>query len=74
MQEILQEYPHLDHQYSRRLASVYHDLTDEQAQHLAHRHNRASEYTSKMIIQDKVQAKQNFNSSLVNLLRVNASG
>ena len=46
MQEILQEYPHLDHQYSRRLASVYHDLTDEQAQHLAHRHDRASEYTS----------------------------
>ena len=36
------------------LVSVYYDLSDEMAQHLAHRHNRATEYTSKMTTQDKV--------------------
>ena len=40
--------------YTCRLVCVYHGLTDELAQHLAHRHNRATEFTSKMTTQDKV--------------------
>ena len=40
--------------YSHRLVSVYHGLSDEQIQHLAHCHNRATEFTSKMTTQDKV--------------------
>ena len=40
--------------YSHRLVSVYHGLSDEQVQHLAHCHNRATEFTSKMTNQDKV--------------------
>ena len=37
-----------------RSVSVYVNLTDEQAQHVAHRHNRATEFVNKMITQDKV--------------------
>ena len=40
--------------YSHRLVSVYHGLTDELAQHLAHRHNRATEFTNRMTTKDKV--------------------
>ena len=34
--------------------SVYRGLTDEMAQHLAHRHNRATEFINRMTTQDKV--------------------
>lgn len=40
--------------YSHRLVSVYQGLTDELAQHLAHRYNRATEFTNKLTTQDKV--------------------
>ena len=45
---------HLHDIFSHHLVSVYHDLTDEQAQHLAHRHNRTTEFSNKMTTQDKV--------------------
>ena len=44
----------LDPKFFNRRISVYTRLSDEQAQHLAHRHNRATEFTSKMNTQDKV--------------------
>ena len=44
----------LDPKFFNRRVSVYTRLSDEQAQHLAHRHNRATEFTSKMNTQDKV--------------------
>ena len=31
-----------------------HGLTGEQAQHIAHRHNKATEFTNKMTTQDKL--------------------
>lgn len=56
LQQLLEEDEALaDSPYMRsRLTSVYVGLSDEQAQHLALRHNRATEYTSKMTTQDKV--------------------
>ena len=43
-----------DPQFSSRLVSVYSRMTDEQAQHLAIQHNRATDFTCKMRTQDKV--------------------
>ena len=40
--------------YRSRLVSVYSGLSDKQATHLALRHNKATEYTSKLTTQDKV--------------------
>ena len=40
--------------YHARLVSVYAWLSIEQAQHLALRHNRATEYTNKLTTQDQV--------------------
>lgn len=40
--------------YKYRLVSIYRGLSDELAQHLAHRHNCATEFTNKMTTQDKV--------------------
>ena len=45
---------HLHDIFSHHLVSVYHDITDEQAQHLTQWHNRATEFTNKMTTQDKV--------------------
>ena len=44
-----------DPTFSSRRVSVYGRMSAEQAQHLAHRHNRATEFTSKMNQQDKVR-------------------
>ena len=43
-----------DPMFTHRNVSVYVNLTDEQSQHLAHRHNRATEFVNKMTTQDKV--------------------
>ena len=40
--------------YRARLVSIYAWLSTEQAQHLALRHNRATEYTNKLTTQDQV--------------------
>ena len=51
----------LDLKFFNRRVSVYTRprLSDEQAQHLAHRHNRATEFKSKMNTQDKVLHMRN---------------
>ena len=41
--------------YRSRLVSVYSGLSDKQATHLTLRHNKATEYTSKLTTQDKVR-------------------
>ena len=43
---------------------MYGRLSAEQAQHLAHRHNRATEFTSKMNTQDKVYWQSTLNRSM----------
>ena len=55
LQEIIKDEScaHLHDIFSHHLVSVYHGLMDEQAQHICHRHNRATEFTNKMITQDK---------------------
>ena len=40
--------------YRLRLVSVYSGLSDKQATHLALRHNKATEFTSRLTTQDKV--------------------
>ena len=45
---------HLHDIFNYHLISVCHDLTDEQAQHLAHWHNRTTEFSNKMTTQDKI--------------------
>lgn len=41
--------------YRFRTVSVYSNtISDEEAQHMALRHNRATEFTNKMLAQDKV--------------------
>ena len=47
----------LDPKFFIRRVSVYTRLSDEQAQHLAHRQNRATEFTSKMNTQDKLHTR-----------------
>jgi hypothetical protein len=54
LQQIINENKELPEIYTHRLVSVYRGLSDEHATHLAHRHNRATEFTSKMTTQDKV--------------------
>ena len=56
LQQLIKENQELakDPTFSSRRVSVYRKLSAEQAQHLAHRHNRATEFTSKMNTQDKV--------------------
>ena len=56
LQQLIKENQELakDPTFSSRRVSVYGRLSAEQAQHLAHRHNRATELTSKMNTQDKV--------------------
>ncbi|KAL5509182.1 hypothetical protein EMCRGX_G004500 [Ephydatia muelleri] len=56
LQQLIKENQELakDPTFSSRRVSVYGRLSAEQAQHLAHRHNRATEFTSKMNTQDKV--------------------
>lgn len=55
-QQILEDNPDLntDRHFSHRSVSIYVNLTDEQAQHLAHRHNRTTEFINVMTTQDKV--------------------
>ena len=55
-QQILEENPDLntDRHFSHRSVSIYVNLTEEQAQHLAHRHNRTTEFINVMTTQDKV--------------------
>ena len=59
LQQLITENKELakDPTFSSRRVSVYGRLFAEQAQHLAHRHNRATEFTSKMNTQDKVYWK-----------------
>ena len=54
--ELLEENADLktDPRYSRRLVSVYCNLTDEEAQHLAVKHNRQQSFVHQMTTQDKV--------------------
>jgi hypothetical protein len=57
LQQLAQENEDLrrDPQFSSRRVSVYSHMSDEQAQHLALRHNRATDFTCKMTTQDKVK-------------------
>ncbi|KAL5479413.1 hypothetical protein EMCRGX_G022933 [Ephydatia muelleri] len=59
-QQILEENPDLntDRHFSHRSVSIYVNLTEEQAQHLAHRHNRTTEFINVMTTQDKVHLCQ----------------
>ena len=43
-----------DEWYVRRMVSVYINLTDEEAQYLAIKHNRQQSFVHQMITQDKV--------------------
>ena len=56
LQQLIKENKELlgDREFCSRRVSVYSNLSDEHVQHLAHRHNRATEFTSKMTTQDKV--------------------
>ena len=56
LSELLQENPELasDPRYSKRMVSVYSNLTDEQAQLLAVKHNRQQSFVHHMTTQDKV--------------------
>ena len=57
LQELIEEHPHLasEKPYCQWPVSVYSSLTDEQAQHLAIKHNRATHFTHAMTTQDKVR-------------------
>ena len=56
LQQLLAENKDLsaDEMFTHRNVSLYVNLSDEQSQHLAHRHNRATEFVNKMTTQDKV--------------------
>ena len=56
LQQLLNENDNLrqDPQFSSWRVSVYSRMTNEQAQHLALRHNRATDFTCKMTTQEKV--------------------
>ena len=55
LQNLLKTHKDLPDTYKFRIVSVYaSSITDEEAQHLALRHNRATEFTNKMLTQDKV--------------------
>ena len=43
-----------DQRYTRRMVSIYINLTDEEAQYLAIKHNRQQSFIHQMITQDKV--------------------
>ena len=43
-----------DEMFTHKNMSLYVNLSDEQSQHLAHRHNRATEFVNKMTMQDKI--------------------
>ena len=44
-----------DERYVKRTVSIYINLTDEEAQYLAIKHNRQQSFVHKMITQDKVK-------------------
>lgn len=55
LQDLLESHKDLPDAYRFRIVSVYNStITDEEAQHLSLRHNRATEFTNKMLTQDKV--------------------
>lgn len=55
LKELLTSNDNLPQSYRFRTVSVYqNNISDEEAQHLALRHNRATEFTSKMSTQNKV--------------------
>ena len=55
LRELLESNTRLPDTYRFRTVSVYSNtITDEEAQHLSLRHNRATEFTNKMLTQDKV--------------------
>ena len=56
---IHKEHPELatDLNFHTRPVSVYQNLTDDEAQYLAVKHNRATDFTHKMTTQDKVWCK-----------------
>lgn len=65
LQSLLKARSDLSEAYRFRIVSVYDStITDEEAQHLALRHNRATEFTNKMLTQDKVSDSPNVISSL----------
>jgi len=53
---IHKEHPELatDSNFHTRPVSVYQNLTDDEAQYLAVKHNRATDFTHKMTTQDKI--------------------
>ena len=57
LQELIEEHPHLasEKPYCQWPVNVYSSLTDEQAQHLAIKHNHATHFTHAMTTQDKVR-------------------
>ena len=65
LQQIINENKELPEIYTHRLVSVYRGLSDQHATHLAHRHNRATEFTNKMTTQDKVYKFVLFVNSIV---------
>lgn len=55
LNELMESHKDLPNTYRFRTVSVYNStITDEEAQHMALRHNRATEFTNKMLAQDKV--------------------
>lgn len=55
LKELLTSNDNLPQSYRFRTVSVYqNNISDEEAQHLALRHNRVTEFTSKMSTQNKV--------------------
>lgn len=54
---IHEKHPELatDSNFHTRPVSVYQNLTDDEAQYLAVKHNRATDFTHKMTTQDKVE-------------------
>lgn len=55
LQQLLKDHADLSDLYRFRMVSVYnYTITDEEAQHLSMRHNRATEFTNKLLTQDKV--------------------
>ena len=55
LQQLLVHDKDLSDIYRFRMVSVYNStITDEEAQHLSLRHNRATEFTNKILTQDKV--------------------
>lgn len=55
LNQLLETNKNLSDVYRFRMVSIYDSsITDEEAQHLSLRHNRATEFTNKMLTQDKV--------------------